>query len=68
MAHFCGLVVAEKRKEPSTKEFGPGTAVHLALQSLEAVNLPLGLTIAPKLTDGVLDRFQIMPYRIRESA
>jgi hypothetical protein len=51
---LCGLVVAEERKEPSAKEFGPGTAVHLSLQSLEAVNLPLGLTIAPKLTDCIL--------------
>jgi hypothetical protein len=50
------------------KEFGSGTAVHLSLQSFEAVNLTFGLPIAPKLADGIPDRGQIMPSRIGESA
>jgi hypothetical protein len=65
---LCGLVVAEKRKEPSAKEFGSCTAVHSAFQGLEPVDLTLGLTIAPAFGDGILDGSEVMPDGVRKPA
>jgi integrase len=44
-----------KRKESSAQQFSSGTTIHLALQSFESIDVPLGL-IATKIEDGRLLR------------
>ena len=45
-----------ERHHASLQQFEPGPAVHLALDRLESVDLPLHWPVAPRCLDGQLDR------------
>jgi hypothetical protein len=48
---ICGLLTVNKGKESSAQQFSSGTTIHLALQSFEPIDLPLGLSVTPALAD-----------------
>src|SRR5258708_38003834 len=64
---ICGLLTVNKRKESSAQQFSSGTTIHLALQSFEPIDLPLGLSVTPALRNGIPDRCKVMANGVGES-
>jgi hypothetical protein len=64
---ICGLLTVNKRKESSAQQFSSGTTIHLALQSFEPIDLPLGLSVTPALRNGIPDSCKVIANGVGES-
>jgi hypothetical protein len=52
---WCKIAGGRERQDASAKQFKSGSAIHLALQCLQSIDVTFDRTIAPALFDGRLD-------------